>query len=45
MLSYFCASCQFYYREAELLDGKRCPECKDIAKPRLVLGGQVMGDA
>lgn len=44
MLSYFCQACQFHYREAELLPGKRCPECKAETKPRLVLGGQVMGD-
>ena len=43
MLSYFCAACQFYYQEAELLTGKRCPECKDVTKPRMVLGGQVIG--
>ena len=45
MLSYFCASCQFYYQEAELLTGKRCPQCRGEVKPRVVLGGQVMGDA
>ncbi|KKM18176.1 hypothetical protein LCGC14_1668290 [marine sediment metagenome] len=44
MLTYFCSDCQFHYREAELLKGKRCPECKAEVKPRLVLAGQVMGN-
>ena len=43
MLAYFCAGCQFYYRAAELIQGKRCPECKAEVKPRMVLDGQVMG--
>ncbi len=42
MLAYFCATCQFYYREAELLTGKGCPECKNTTKPRMVLNGQVL---
>ena len=45
MLTYFCVSCNFYYREAELLKDKRCPECKVVAKPRVMLGGRVIGDA
>ncbi|KKL57995.1 hypothetical protein LCGC14_2229810 [marine sediment metagenome] len=44
MLAYFCTPCQFYYQEAELLSSKRCPECRGEMKPRMVLGGQVMGD-
>ena len=43
MLAYFCPVCKFYYREVELLDKKRCPECKTTTKPRLILAGQVMG--
>ena len=43
MLTYYCPACQFHYRELELLKGKRCPECKKQTKPRLVLGGLVMG--
>jgi len=45
MLAYFCSECQMYYRPEELLDGKRCPECRGEARPRMVLGGQVMGEA
>ena len=44
MITYFCQACTFYYQELELLKGKKCPECKVEDKPRLVLGGQVMGD-
>ncbi len=43
MLTYFCKACDFHYRETELLANKRCPECKEQTKPRLVLGGQVIG--
>ncbi|KKM78769.1 hypothetical protein LCGC14_1356730 [marine sediment metagenome] len=43
MLTYFCSACQFYYREAELLKNKQCPECRGEVKPRLALGGQVVG--
>lgn len=43
MLAYFCVVCSHYYQEAELLDRKRCPECKGKTKPRLILAGQIMG--
>jgi predicted Zn-ribbon and HTH transcriptional regulator len=43
MIGYYCAACTFYYREIELLTGKRCPECKEPCKPRLILAGQVIG--
>lgn len=43
MLAYYCAGCEFYYRDVELLPGKRCPECREVTKPRAILGGQVMG--
>ena len=43
MLAYFCAKCQMYLRLEELLQDRKCPECGEKTKPRLVLGGQVMG--
>ena len=43
MIAYYCAACKFYYRPIELLRGQRCPECKEPAKPRVMLGGKVMG--
>lgn len=43
MIAYWCQPCQMLYREAELLAEKRCPECREPCRPRLVLGGQVMG--
>ena len=43
MLAYFCEVCRMFYREVELLPEKRCPECRGVVKPRLVLAGQVMG--
>jgi len=43
MLAYFCTPCQFYYQEAELRKGKRCPECKGEVRPRMVIAGQVIG--
>jgi len=43
MLGYFCEACQLYFREIELLKGKRCPECKGKTKPHLILAGQIMG--
>lgn len=42
MLAHYCKGCKMYYRELELVKG-RCPECLEPVKPRLVLGGQVMG--
>lgn len=44
MLAYFCVECAMHLREAELLPGKRCPECKRAVRPRMVLCGMVMGD-
>lgn len=43
MLGYWCEKCQMYFRELELLKGKRCPECRGEVRPRLILAGQVMG--
>ena len=43
MLAYYCKPCTFYYRELELTKGKTCPECKAPVKPRMILGGQIMG--
>ena len=43
MLGYYCTRCQMYFRGTELVKDRRCPECGDECKPRLVLGGQVMG--
>lgn len=43
MLGYFCRPCQLYFREADLLKNKLCPECKKTTEPRLILCGQVMG--
>lgn len=44
MLAYFCKKCRRYFREAEILKGKKCPEClKEVVEPRLILCGQVMG--
>ena len=43
MLAYFCKPCLMFYRLEELLPGKRCPQCKAPAAPRLVLAGQVIG--
>ena len=45
MITHYCSTCDFYYREAELGKAKRCPECGATTKPRLMLGGQIMGDA
>lgn len=44
MLAYFCSKCMMYFQEMELLSKKCCPECKQDTKPRLILGGQVMGN-
>ena len=43
MLAYWCAECRMLLRPEELLDGKRCPECKGPARPRMMLGGRVIG--
>lgn len=42
MLVYYCEDCAMYFRGAETAKA-RCPECGAAVKPRLVLGGQVMG--
>ena len=43
MLAYFCKTCKMYFRLAELLESRHCPECRGLVVPRLILGGQVMG--
>jgi len=43
MLAYYCTACAMYVRESELLKDKRCPECKQATKPRMLLAGKVMG--
>ena len=44
MLAYFCPVCYLYFRETEILKGKKCPECRvNKVEPRLILCGQVMG--
>jgi hypothetical protein len=45
VIAYWCQPCAMFYREVELPAGKRCPECKGPCRPRLVLGGQVIGAA
>ena len=40
-LAYFCETCNFYYYTGWRM--KHCPECKGAVKPRLIMGGQVMG--
>jgi predicted Zn-ribbon and HTH transcriptional regulator len=42
MVAYYCPTCNFYYRIAELVNSK-CPECKSECKLRLILAGMVMG--
>jgi hypothetical protein len=45
MIAYWCPKCEMYLREAELMKVHKCPECLEQTKPRLLLGGQVMGEA
>lgn len=45
MLAYYCSTCNIYLTQAEAPDNKRCPNCKTELRPRMVLGGTVMGSA
>ncbi len=41
-LAYYCANCIPYFRKADLTEG-RCPDCETQVKPRMVIGGVVLG--
>ena len=41
-LAHYCANCILYFREADLTEG-RCPDCGNQVKPRMVIGGVVLG--
>ncbi len=43
MIGYWCEPCQMYFRKPELRKDGSCPEDGSTVKPRLLLGGQVMG--